>query len=103
MALKKAEAVSVASISRSVERAVKLAAARHRLAVDRQTLLDRWEILGRRLRDVSDMNVAFKFAADVARQVKIPGMKVEPIVTRIGKDILVGFIDRGRLPRTLGR
>lgn len=102
MAKKKAESVSLASITRSVESAVKVAAARHELAVDKATLLDRWEIIGRRLRDVSDMNLAFTFATEVADRVKVPGLKMEPVVTRIGKDILVGFINRDNLPRLLG-
>ena len=94
--------VSLDTVARSVESAVKLAAARHQLTVDKATLIDRWEIVGRRLRDVADMNVAYKFAQDVAAGVKIPGLKVQPIVSKIGKDILVGFIERGRLPRTIG-
>lgn len=99
----KAATISVETLARSVESAVRIAAARHKLTVDKSTIIDRWEIVGRRLRDVKDMNVAFAFAADVARGIKVPGIKVEPIVSRIGRDIWVGFIDRGRLMKTISR
>lgn len=100
---RKAQAISLTSINRAVDAAVKIAAARHDLAVDKDTLLHRWEIVGRRLRDVKDLNVAYRFAEDVAQRVKIGGLKVDPVLTRIDKDILVGFIERGMLPRIISR
>lgn len=103
MALKKALTVSVSSIAKSVESAVKVAAARHDLAVDKETILDRWEIIGRRLKDVKDLNVAYKFAEDVTRGVNLPGLTVDPVVTKIKGDILVGFIERNRLPKLISR
>jgi len=103
MPLRKAESVSLASVARAVDKAVKVAAARHELRVEDQTLIDRWEIIGRRLRDVADMNIAYRFASDVSGAVKIPGIRVEPIVTRIGRDTWVGFIERSRLPKALPR
>lgn len=101
MAGRKVTTVSVASIAKSVESAVKLAAARHQLAVERETLIDRWEIIGRRLREVTDMNVAYKFAEDVARSAKIPGLTVDPVVTKIRGEILVGFVERNRVPKVI--
>jgi hypothetical protein len=100
---RKAQTISLASVSRAVNAAVKVAAARHELAVDNETLLDRWELIGRRLRDVTDLNVAYKFAQDVSGRVNISGLKIDPVVTRIGNDILVGFVERGSLPRVLPR
>jgi len=97
----RAESISVQTLARSVEGAVKKAAARYDLTVDRSTLLDRWEIIGRQLRGVRDMNVAFNFASDVARAIKVPGVIVNPVVGKIGRDILVGFIERGRLPKSI--
>jgi hypothetical protein len=101
MPTRKAESVSLAAIGRAVDAAVKVAAQRHELTVDRETLIDRWEIIGRRLRDVADMNIAFRFAQDVSKGVKVPGLKVEPAVARIGRDIWVGFIERGQIPKGL--
>lgn len=103
MAPRRAEGIPLASVTRSIEAAVKIAAARHQLTVDKETLLNRWEIVGRRLRDVTDVNLAYRLASDVTRRVKIPGLKLEPVVTRIGDDILVGFVERGRLPMILPR
>lgn len=100
---RKAQTISLTAVSRAVDSAVKIAAARHDLAVDNETLIDRWELIGRRLRDVKDLNVAYKFAQDVARGVNVKGMKVDPVITRIGKDVLVGFVERGNLPKVLGR
>ncbi|WP_447602840.1 hypothetical protein [Nitrospira sp. Nam80] len=100
---RKAAMVSVSLIAKSVESAVKVAAARHDLAVEKETLLDRWEIIGRRLRDVTDMNLAYKFAEDVTRGVKVPGLAVDPVATKIRGDILVGFIERNRAPKLISR
>ncbi len=99
----KADFVSIATLAQSVDAAVKIAAARHKLTVDMTTMLDRWEIMGRRIRDVKDMNVAFAFASDVARGIKVPGIKVSPVVSQIGRDTWVGFIERGGLPKTISR
>jgi hypothetical protein len=103
MAPRKAQSVSIEALARSVDSAVKLAAARHDLVVDQGTIIDRWEIIGRKLRSVKDMNVAYAFAAEVTSAVKIPGLKLDPIASRIRRDILVGFIERGRLPKVISR
>lgn len=100
---RRAQAVSLVSISRAVESAVKIAAARHDLKVDTETLLDRWELIGRRLRDVKDLNLAYKFAQDVTRQINVRGVRITPVVTKIGPDILIGFIEKGSLPKVLPR
>lgn len=101
MAAKKAESVSLSSVAKSVEKAVKIAATRLDLVVEKETLLDRWEIFGRRLKNATDLNKAFQFAETVTKGVNTPGLKIEPIATRIGKDILVGFIDRGGMSKIL--
>ncbi|MCC2643224.1 MAG: hypothetical protein K0S45_3637 [Nitrospira sp.] len=98
---KRAAVVSASAIAKSVESAVRIATARHDLAVDKETFLDRWEIIGRRLRDANDMNLAYKFAEDVTRSVKVSGLTVDPVVTKIRGDILVGFIERNRTPKLI--
>jgi hypothetical protein len=47
------------------------------------------------------MNLAYKFAEDVTRSVKVSGLTVDPVVTKIRGDILVGFIERNRTPKLI--
>jgi len=101
MASRKAETVSLSGLARAVDRAVAIAARRHDLVVERSTLLDRWEIFGRRLDRVRDLNEVFAFARDVAGSVKLAGIRPEPVVCRFGRHILVGFIERAGIPRLL--
>jgi len=98
MAAKKPRTVSLSGLSRAVDSAIKLAAARTDLALDKATLVHRWEIFGRRLRAASDLNAAYELAEEVTTRLKLPALKAQPAVARIGRDILVGFIDRDRLP-----
>lgn len=98
---RKAAVVSLSSINRSVEAALKLAAKRNNIGVAPGNLIDRWEIIGRRLRAAVDLGTAFAFAQDVAGAVKVSGLAIDPAVARIGKDIWVGFIERGRVIKGL--
>ena len=99
----RAEFVSIDMLAKSIDRAVAIAAKRHELAVERPTLLDKWEIVGRRLAKVHDLDAAFNFAQDVARSVKVPGIRPQPVVVKIGKQIICGFIERANIPRQLPR
>ena len=99
----RATSISRKDLAKSVDAAVKLAAKRHGVVAEPGTFIDRWEIIGRRLRGVADFNVAFRFAQEVSKSVKVPGVQVDPVVTRIGRDIFVGFIDRGQLPIEISR
>jgi hypothetical protein len=90
-------------LSRSIDKAVAIAVRRHDVAVQAGTLSVNWEIIGRMLRDLADMNTAFKVAADITKGVKVRGIQGQPAVAKIGRDILVGFIERARLPREIGR
>jgi hypothetical protein len=103
MSPRRPETISLASLSRAVDSAIKIAAKRHSVVVDSQTILNRWELIGRRLRDVKDLNVGYQIAKDVSAGVKIPGLRLQPVVSRIGNDILIGFIERGSLPKVLPR
>jgi hypothetical protein len=48
------------------------------------------------------MNVAFKFATEVTKNVNVQGIKGEPACLKIGPDILCGFVERGGLPKQIG-
>ena len=92
---RRADTVSVAALSKSIDKAIDLAAKRHSVVFDKQNVIHNWEILGRILRDVdlSGRQTRLDVAATVVKN--LPGVKARPIVTKIGKDILVGFIERG--------
>jgi len=87
----KAKSISLASLSRSIDSAVKLAAKRHGVTFGGTTTIRNWEILGRYLRELPVNGDAFDVAATIA---KSAGLKGTPVATKIGKDILVGIIAR---------
>ena len=80
MARRKAKGVPLASVARSVEKAVKLAAARHDVKLAGETLLNGWEIMGKRYPSNLDLGVAFAVATDITNRVKISGLRIEPAV-----------------------
>lgn len=87
----KAKSISLASLSKSIDGAVKLAAKRHDVEFTGPTTIRNWEILGRYLRDLPIKGDAFDVATTIA---KATGLKGTPVATKIGKDILVGIIAR---------
>jgi hypothetical protein len=103
MATKRAAVISAKGLSTSIDRAVTLAAKRHKVRTEVPNLLLNWEILGRILREFEDMNAAFNFAADVTKGVQLRGIKASPAICKIDRDILVGFIEKASLPKQIGR
>jgi hypothetical protein len=91
---KRVETVSLSSLSKSIDKAVSLAGDKHGVSFDKGNLILNWEILGRILRDreiaggVSRLDVAATITKNVV------GIKGQPIVTMVGKEILVGFVER---------
>lgn len=102
MATKRAEIISAKDLSRSIDRAVALAAKRHEVKAEPSNLLINWEILGRILREFEDINAAFTFATDVTKNVELRGIRAEPACLKIGRDILCGFVERAGLPKEIG-
>jgi hypothetical protein len=91
-----AELVSAAKLSSAVDRAVKIAAARHGVAVSDRNVILNWELIGRILRDAK---VADRFAVDVAATVSGSiGAKVQPATLQVGRQIWCGFFERARIP-----
>lgn len=101
MASRKAQVISVSKLISSIDKAVAQAARKQGIALDGETLINRWEIIGRVLRERIDMNDAFALAKEVTLTANLQGLKVEPVASRIGGDILVGFVARANVP-TLG-
>lgn len=99
MATKKTRAarISAAKLSTAVDKAVRIAAQRHDIAVSNTNLLVNWDIVGRIVRDAA---LAHNFATDVANQVsKAAGINAVATTFRLGRlQIICGFIERARLP-----
>ena len=91
---KRVETVSLSALSKSIDKAVALASDRHGVTFDKGNLILNWEILGRILRDreLTGGQTRLDVAATIAKNVA--GIKGQPIVTMVGKDILVGFVER---------
>ena len=103
MATRRAGVISIADLSKSIERAVAIAAKRAEVKTDPTSLVLNWEIFGRILREYADLNAVDRFAREVTRGVKIRGLQADPAIVKIGRQILCGFIERGKLPRQLPR
>ena len=89
----RAEAVSISSLSKSIDKAVTLAGQRHGVAFGGDNVIYNWEILGRILRELGELNPSRTI--DVASTIaKGAGLKGTPVTTKIGRDILVGVIAR---------
>lgn len=100
MATRKAAVISAGDLSKSIDKAVAIAAKRHDLQPEPGNLILDWEILGRRIRATTQPDVASAFAGSVAQSFSPRGAAfptVSPIVMgpslTIGRWILVGFWD----------
>ncbi len=98
---KKPVSVSAAMLSKSIDQAVTRAARQFGVNALQPTLILNWQIIGRIARNV-DAGQAFELATAISAAVKVRGIVPAPAITRIGKDILVGFIERGQFPRSIG-
>jgi hypothetical protein len=87
----RAAVVSVSSLSRSIDRAVALAAKRHDVTLGGDNLIYKWELLGRVLRNMKHLGPTgpTEVAATIATAAKLKGT---PVAAKIGRDILVGVI-----------
>ena len=81
----KAELISAAKLSAAVDKAVKIAAERHGVAVSDKNVILNWELIGRSLRNAA---LANSFATDVAGSVGTAiGQKLQPATLQVGKQI----------------
>jgi hypothetical protein len=89
--------VSNRELAKAVENAVEKASANHSLEVHlfQQDFVHLpWWIIGRVLRDQNDLTKAHELARSITKNVKLPGIDLQPATICIDKDILVGFIER---------
>jgi hypothetical protein len=89
----RAAVVSINTLSKSIDKAVALAGRRHGVTLGGDNIIYNWEILGRILRELGTLGPAKTI--DVASTIaKSAGLRGTPVVTKFGKDILVGVIAR---------
>jgi hypothetical protein len=98
MASRRAQTISVSKLVASIDKAVAQAAAQKGVPLQGETLINRWEIIGRIARERVDMNDAFALATQITKAANLQGLKAQPAVSRIGGEILVGFVARANLP-----
>lgn len=92
----KAALVSNRELTRVVDAAVKAVIERTKIPVDDGSVVIRWELIGRILRD---LDTAQPFATQVAKEMTVLGVKATPAVLIIDKKILAGFFERLNLPQ----
>jgi len=95
---RKAEVVSMSSLSKAIDKAFELAEARIDLHTDRENLIMNWHLAGRQIREadsVAQRRVQEQSALALATAVtKSVGVQGQPVVTRVGGRVIVGFIAR---------
>jgi hypothetical protein len=96
MATAKAKLVSTRELGAAIDKAVALAAARHKIAVDQDNLILNGELIGRTVKP-GLLNDAF--ADSVAAELKKGGFAVVPGTARWGKLILCGIFEKARIPQ----
>lgn len=99
---RRAESISLEALSKSVDAAVLRATKALGAPSTAPTLSMKWEIVGRRVSGLSAGD-AFDLAESITSSIKVPGLVAQPAISRIGKDILVGFINRSNLPLSIGK
>ena len=96
----RAEVLSTSQLSTAIDKAVKIAADRHQLAVSETNIRLNWELVGRQV--LKGLNGP-AFAADVSTSVaKATGLSLQPATLQVGKQIWCGYFEKSRLPIARG-
>jgi len=96
-----AKVVSAEKLAASIDAAVALASRKLNVLAAKPNLSLKWEIVGRMVSRITPSD-AFDLAEAITAKVKVAGIEAQPAISKIGDDILVGFIERGQLPRSFG-
>jgi hypothetical protein len=92
----RAQLVSARDLSKKVEAAVKSASARVAGAeTAANPLIVKWELVGRRARNLAQGE---ELAAAVTAELGKSGIKAQPAVLGIGKEIICGFFEPPNVP-----
>jgi hypothetical protein len=98
MASRKVQTISVSRLMSAVDKAVAQAARNKGVTLEGPTVINRWEIIGRVLRERVDFDEAFALATQITKAGNFQGLKVQPAAGRFGGNILIGFVAREALP-----
>jgi len=92
----RAAVISTGKLSDAIDKAVKIAAERHQVAVSDVNLRLNWELIGRKLSKALN---AQQFAGDVTKSVgAATGLSLQPATLQVGKLIYCGFFEKIRMP-----
>lgn len=90
-AKKRSKVISAASLSKSIDRAVALAAKRHDVVLEHENIIADWRIVGRQVRSL-DQADALDVATTIVKAIDEPGFKGMPAVVKIGRHVIMGFL-----------
>jgi hypothetical protein len=92
----RAAVIPTSKLSDAIDKAVKIAAERHQVAVSDTNLRLNWELIGRKLSKALN---AQQFAGEVTKSVgQATGLNLQPATLQVGKLIYCGFFEKIRLP-----
>jgi hypothetical protein len=97
MAARRAKVVSLTDLSKSVDKAVTLAMKRHGIKTEGGNVIHDWDTVGRILRDPQDLALAMDAATTICKAVKVLGIVPQPKVTKVGSNVLIGFVAKEQL------
>ncbi|WP_394491721.1 hypothetical protein [Roseateles sp. BYS96W] len=89
-----ATAIPAAKLTAAINKAVGISAKKLQLEVQPENIVHKWDLVGRVLADAS---LAHEFATDVTKQLKAQGIKADAATFIVNKQIIAGFIERGRI------
>ena len=81
---KRANVISANVLAKAVDTAVSLASKRLDAKLENGTLALNWEIIGRQISGLKDMNQAMTIASEITKNVGVDGIKGQPVVTKFG-------------------
>jgi len=89
-----AAAIPAAKLADAINKAVNISAKKLAVVVQPENIVHKWDLVGR---VVADAGSAHQFATDVTKQLKAQGIKADPATFIVNKQIIAGFIERGRV------
>jgi hypothetical protein len=91
----KSKLVAARDLSKTLEAAMKAANARVGGSEASSALIVKWELVGRRAKDFAQGQ---KLAAEITAELGNAGIKVQPAVLGVGREIICGFFEPPNVP-----